>query len=155
MCEVREPGTLGVRPHCAGIAWRQQHRTEHRVAMRGLQPREVRLNNVGRFRPPSKAKLSRFPKRSGSDRTWFLLFSAWCATHGQSPLPANYDTVALYVADLAATHKPATVTRRISAISQALQIAGMESPTDAAKVRLVMTGIRRTLGTAQEAKTPD
>jgi integrase len=62
--------------------------------------------------------------------------------------------VALYVTDLADTHKPATITRRISAISQAHQIAGMDTPTGSAKVRLVMAGIRRTLGTAQEAKTP-
>ena len=81
-------------------------------------------------------------------------FTAWCQSHGQASLPATADTVALYVADLAASLKPATITRRISAISQAHQIAGMESPTRAAKVRLVLAGIRRTLGTAQEAKTP-
>jgi site-specific recombinase XerD len=81
-------------------------------------------------------------------------FTAWCKAHGQSSLPATADSVALYVADLAASLKPATITRRISAISQAHQIAGMESPTRAAKVRLVLAGIRRTLGTAQEAKTP-
>src|ERR1035437_7601974 len=81
-------------------------------------------------------------------------FTAWCQSHGQASLPATADTVALYVADLAATHKPATITRRISAISQGHQIAGMETPTGSAKVRLVMAGIRRTLGTAQEAKTP-
>jgi site-specific recombinase XerD len=60
----------------------------------------------------------------------------------------------LYVTDLAASLKPATITRRISAISQAHQIAGMETPTGSAKVRLVMAEIRRTLGTAQDAKTP-
>ena len=62
--------------------------------------------------------------------------------------------MALYVTDLAATHKPATITRRLSAISQAHQIAGFEPPTGSAKVRLVMAGIRRTKGTAQSAKTP-
>src|ERR1017187_7643897 len=81
-------------------------------------------------------------------------FTAWCKSHGQASLPASADTVALYVADLAASLKPSTITRRISSISQAHQIAGMESPTRAAKVRLVLAGIRRTLGTAQEAKTP-
>ena len=75
-------------------------------------------------------------------------FTAWCQSHGQSSLPATAETVALYVTDLAATHKPATLTRRISAISQAHQIAGMETPTGSAKVRLVMAGIRRTKGTA-------
>jgi site-specific recombinase XerD len=81
-------------------------------------------------------------------------FEGWCKAHGQSSLPATPETVALYVTDLAATHKPSTITRRISAISQAHQIAGLETPTKAAQVRLVMAGIRRSLGTAQTAKTP-
>jgi site-specific recombinase XerD len=81
-------------------------------------------------------------------------FEGWCKAHGQSSLPASPDRVALYLTDLSATHKPATLTRRISAVSQAHQVAGIESPTRAAKVRLVMQGIRRTLGTAQVAKEP-
>ena len=81
-------------------------------------------------------------------------FESWCKAHGQISLPSSPETVALYVTDLAATHKPATITRRLSAISQAHQIAGFEPPTGSAKVRLVMAGIRRTKGTAQSAKTP-
>src|ERR1035438_9356029 len=81
-------------------------------------------------------------------------FEGWCKAHGQTSLPATAETVALYVADLAATHKPSTITRRISAISQVHQIAGLETPTGSAKVRLVMAGIRRTKGTAQTGKTP-
>jgi len=81
-------------------------------------------------------------------------FQPWCKAHGQSSLPATPETVALYVTDLSTTHRTATITRRISAISQAHQIAGIETPTGSAKVRLVMAGIRRTKGTAQTAKTP-
>jgi site-specific recombinase XerD len=81
-------------------------------------------------------------------------FTVWCQSQGQASLPATAETVALYVTDLAATHKPSTITRRISAISQAHQIAGMETPTGSAKVRLVMAGIRRSMGTAQKGKTP-
>jgi integrase len=81
-------------------------------------------------------------------------FESWCKSNGQSSLPAAGDTVALYVADLSATHKPATLTRRLSAISQAHQIAGLDTPTGSARVRLVMAGIRRTKGTAQIGKTP-
>jgi site-specific recombinase XerD len=81
-------------------------------------------------------------------------FEGWCIEHGQASLPATADTVALYVTDLSSTHKTATITRRISAISQAHQIAGFDTPTGAAKVRLVMAGIRRTKGTAQTGKTP-
>ncbi len=81
-------------------------------------------------------------------------FSAWCKAHNLSSLPASQDTVALYVADLSSSLKPGTLTRRLSSISQAHQIAGIESPTTSAKVRLVMQGIRRNKGTAQSAKTP-
>lgn len=59
-----------------------------------------------------------------------------------------------YLSDLASTHKASTLTRRISAISQAHQIAGFETPTKSSRVRLVMAGIRRTKGTAAAAKSP-
>jgi len=81
-------------------------------------------------------------------------FSAWCQTHNQSALPASPETVALYVADISSTHKPGTLTRRLSSISQAHQMAELESPTTSSKVRMVMAGIRRNKGTAQTAKTP-
>ena len=81
-------------------------------------------------------------------------FEGWCKAHGQSALPATPETVAMYVTDLSTTHKTATITRRISAISQAHQIAGLETPTKSSQVRLVLAGIRRTKGTAQAAKTP-
>ena len=39
-------------------------------------------------------------------------FAGWCQARGQSPLPATPETVALYITDLAGTHKPGTLTRR-------------------------------------------
>lgn len=81
-------------------------------------------------------------------------FSRWCATHTFLPLPATPETVAFYLSDLATTHKASTLTRRVSAISQAHQIAAFETPTKSSKVRLVLAGIRRTKGTAATAKTP-
>jgi site-specific recombinase XerD len=81
-------------------------------------------------------------------------FESWCKGHGQASLPGTPETVALYVTDLSYTHKTSTITRRISAISQAHQTAGVETPTKSSQVRLVLAGIRRTKGTAQTAKTP-
>ena len=81
-------------------------------------------------------------------------FCAWCEAHDMVPLPAAPEAVALYLADLASTHKAATLTRRVSAISQAHQLAGQEPPTDSAAVRAVMAGIRRAKGTAARAKAP-
>src|SRR4051794_36617802 len=69
-------------------------------------------------------------------------FSIWCQDHGQIPLPALCETVVLYLTDLAATHKPGTLTRRLSAIKVTHESAGLESPTTGVRVLLVMAGIR-------------
>ena len=52
-------------------------------------------------------------------RTGWAQFSAWCAEHGVTPLPASAETVAFYVADLAKVAKPATIDARLAAISAA------------------------------------
>jgi len=72
------------------------------------------------------------------------------------PLPAGLETVALYLAALAATHRPATMTRRLTAITKAHQIAGHPSPATMQQpaVSETLKGIRRTLGTAQQIKAP-
>jgi site-specific recombinase XerD len=103
------------------------------------------------------SEFSRQAKASNTIRAYradWSHFDFWCKGHGQASLPASQDCVALYVADLATTHKAASITRRLSAISQAHQLGGFDSPTKSAKVRLVMAGIRRTMGTAADAKTP-
>ena len=89
----------------------------------------------------------------GYDNDW-RHFTRWCAAQGLVSLPASSGTVALYLTDLAQTHKASTLTRRLSAISQSHQAAGHDSPTHSSQVRLLMQGIRRTLGTAPETKAP-
>jgi site-specific recombinase XerD len=81
-------------------------------------------------------------------------FTAWCERHAASQLPAAPETVALYVAELADTLRVGTLTRRLSAISQAHQLAGFDSPTHDARVRTVLAGVRRVKGTAQQGKRP-
>jgi integrase len=81
-------------------------------------------------------------------------FTGWCAECGREALPASPETVALYVSDRAAMLKPATLRRRIAAISQAHQAAGAENPTTSAPVRLAMQGIRRVHGCAQDRVDP-
>ena len=84
----------------------------------------------------------------------FAHFAAWCAQYGAAPLPAAPEVVALYLSALAETHKPATLTRRVSAIAAAHKAAGHESPTRSDVVRDALKGIRRTQGTAPDAKAP-
>jgi len=83
-------------------------------------------------------------------------FEAWCTDQAVAPLPATPQTVSLYVSALAElSAKPSTIQRRLSAISQAHQLAGYTpSPTSDWLVRTTMQGIRRTLGTAPTQKTP-
>lgn len=81
-------------------------------------------------------------------------FESWCHDRNFAACPASPQTVALYLTALSRTHKVSTLTRRVSAISQAHQTAGCPSPTEDSPVRLVMAGIRRCLGTAAEAKRP-
>lgn len=81
-------------------------------------------------------------------------FVSWCQANFRSPLPASPETVSLYLSSLADHAKVSTLTRRISAISQAHQAAGFDSPTQSPLVRQLMKGIRRAKGTAQEGKSP-
>ena len=121
----------------------------HRPRNTQLGPLSDIANRASEFVHHAKAKNTVRAYRSD-----WAHFESWCKLHGQSSLPASPETVVLYVSDLATTHKTSTITRRISAISQAHQIAGFETPTGSASVRLVMAGVRRTKGTAQSAKTP-
>ncbi len=83
-------------------------------------------------------------------------FQRWCAQHTLCPLPASPETVALYLTALAATHRPATLTRRLTAITKAHAIALYSSPATMQRpaVSETLKGIRRTLGTAQATKAP-
>jgi hypothetical protein len=56
-------------------------------------------------------------------------FDSWCATQRRSPMPAEPETVALYITDLARSGRAAsTIQRRLAAISQVHQLAGHMPP---------------------------
>lgn len=97
---------------------------------------------------------SRAENTTRAYRTGWAQFDEWCGRHERTSLPAEPETVALYVADLAARRKPATIDARLAAISAAHRAAGHESPTKAEAVRLVRRGARRKVGTAQRRVRP-
>lgn len=100
----------------------------------------------------SKAKADNTVKAYRSD---WADFTTWCAVNGATALPASPDTVVVYLSTLIASGlKPGTLQRRITSISQAHQTAGTANPTQAIQVRLLMEGIRREHGTAQQGKAP-
>lgn len=82
-------------------------------------------------------------------------FTSWAAELQLASLPAEPATVARYLVALVERgYKVATLTRRLSAISQAHQAAGLDTPTASLTVRKVFSGIKRRHGVAQDAKAP-
>jgi integrase len=62
--------------------------------------------------------------------------------------------VALYVADLADTHKPSTIARRMAAIAFAHHSSDLPTPTADVLVREVLRGLRREKGVARDEAAP-
>jgi site-specific recombinase XerD len=84
-------------------------------------------------------------------------FGSWCQARGVPVLPALPQTVALYLTSMADKNiKPATMQRRLAAISKAHSAAGYDSPASMrhAAVSEVWKGIKRSKGTAQTVKAP-
>lgn len=82
-------------------------------------------------------------------------FCAFCVGRGIAPKPAGAALVADYLTHLAESgRKVATVNMAASAIAAAHRTAGHDDPTKHEAVRLLLTGIRRKLGTAPSQKAP-
>ena len=83
-------------------------------------------------------------------------FCRWCDARAADSLPAHPETVALYLAARAVDHRPATLSRRLTAIAKAHEAAGFPSPATVkhAAVSETLKGIRRIHGTAQVGKAP-
>ena len=82
-------------------------------------------------------------------------FVRWCKRQSVEALPASVDTVAAYLASLAGLGlKASTITRRCAGIRYMHRLAGVESPTSNEALKAVLSGIRRSIGTAVTRKAP-
>ena len=99
--------------------------------------------------------LSKAPRTLRAYQSDWADFQLFCQRQGFSALPAQPETIALYLAALAdQSRKPATLSRRLAAISKMHSAKGYDSPTAMrhACVKEVWSGIRRAKGIAQGAK---
>lgn len=79
----------------------------------------------------------------------FQRFAAFAVSHGAQPLPASSEIVMSYVSELVAANKSVSmITQALAAIRAAHNLQGLESPTASPLVSRVVSGARRTLGTA-------
>ncbi len=97
----------------------------------------------------SNSKANNTKRAYGSD---WADFTAYCLTNKAQALPARIETVIDYLTELSHTAKVSTINRRATAISQAHQAAGFQSPTHSLPVRALLRGIRKAKGTAQHGK---
>ncbi len=80
-------------------------------------------------------------------------FAAWCQKVGLVECPAEHTTICLYITELAhGGFSVATIRRRMATITKYHRIAQFPSPVDNEQVRTIFSGIRRTLGVAQNKK---
>jgi site-specific recombinase XerD len=104
------------------------------------------------------AELAREEKSLATRRAYrsdFGIFDTWCRARGVSALPALPESVAAFLAhDLERGTRPSTLGRRIASIRYAHKLAGHPPPTDDERVKATMRGIRRTVGTAPQKKSP-
>jgi site-specific recombinase XerD len=78
------------------------------------------------------------------------LFEAWCLQYEQIALPVSVVTLAMYMTFLAETSKWASLNRKLAATRKYHLLAGLELPTKNADFKLVMEGIKRTIGIRQQ-----
>ncbi len=82
-------------------------------------------------------------------------FVSWCEQRRLRSLPAEHQTVALYVSSLAgAGKKPSTISRRLAAIGKAHQLAGHMSPSAHPVVKAAIRGYAMKVGVRPTQKAP-
>lgn len=82
-------------------------------------------------------------------------FYDWCIHHDVSPFPAEPETIVNYMNDLADAAKANTVARRISALTENFDAAGIrDNPCRFPMVKNALKGIKRMKGTLQQGKLP-
>ena len=95
-----------------------------------LHPVAPAQSGLARLQEQAEAfvRASKAPSTLRAYRSDWNHFVHWCEQQKLNAIPATPETVALYLTAMAATHRPATLTRRLTAISKAHQIAGYASP---------------------------
>lgn len=82
-------------------------------------------------------------------------FCEWCKYHDQNAFPAEPETIVNYINDLADNAKANTVARRISALTENFDAAGLrDNPCRFPIVKNALRGIKRMKGTMQHGKAP-
>ena len=105
------------------------------------------FNNVKRYFENAEAE-----KSKKAYTTDWLHFQNWCIEKNLDSLPANPETVMMYISDMAKIYKVSTIRRKMTSISLIHRNNGHETPIKNAKVQRTFKGIKNDKGTVQDAK---
>lgn len=82
-------------------------------------------------------------------------FCDWCIFNRRQPFPADPSTIADYLNDLAASARPSTIRRRVSALSENFCAAGIHpNPCKNWRIHNTLFSISKAYGKKAEGKTP-
>ena len=82
-------------------------------------------------------------------------FCDWCVQHEQEYFPTRAETIVNYINDLADNAKANTIARRVSALTENFDAAGLtDNPCRLPLVKDAVRGIKRMKGTIQQGKMP-
>ena len=87
-------------------------------------------------------------------RSDFIQYQTWCLKNGITPIPADADTMAMYVDYLSENNKSATIRRRINSLGTILKLSKHHDPTKQPEVVLALKRMHRKIGRAQEQAAP-
>ncbi len=129
---------------------------KHKSTLDTVHPKPTELDGAALLdATKGYIEAAKAPATRRAYRTQWKQFSRWCERHTRTSLPAESSTLALYLSDQARRgRKVATLSLALSAIRAAHRDANLPDPADAAEVRTIWAGIRRTHGTAQRRAAP-
>jgi len=98
---------------------------------------------------------SKAPNTQRAYRAQWNDFTSFCEAHGHVAMPASAETVIDYMTTCAdAGRRASTMQVKLAAIGFMHDAAKQPNPAKSIEVRTVMSGIRRTIGTAPQRKAP-
>ncbi|MYE10940.1 MAG: tyrosine-type recombinase/integrase [Gammaproteobacteria bacterium] len=83
-------------------------------------------------------------------RSDLTIYAAWCDARGLAALPANPDTIAAFVDDMAASRAPATVRRYVASVAAAHRSIGQGKPAGGEVVKRALRRMHRRKGRRQQ-----
>ena len=87
-------------------------------------------------------------------RSDFTHYEKWCASHGWPPIPATAERLALYIEEMSAKYKSATIRRRFNSLSSLFYLTKNPNPVRDPEVTLAMKRMHRQIGRAQKQASP-